>query len=478
MKKNNLLFLLLIGLLFRIAISFHTYSGDVTNHMIWGEDAVKNGLSGLYERSFEKLYGHTSPNYPPLTILIFAFLFLVKNWVYQFAWFLNLYISFFPSKLILLLKDFDYYPYLLKLPAIFADLGIAYLTYLFMKRIVGRKKSNWPIISAALVLFNPAFFYNSAYWGQTDSIPLFFLLACFYLLIFSKKFILSTILFTLGLLSKQTIIIFLPLYLSVLIVISNSPIHVIPSGARNLAQRNRLWIFIKVILISSFVFWLFFFPFYKVGNLLLYPFFTYLNKILFTSGLPFTSNHAFNFWYLLTGSRTTLASSKFILNISYETWGYLIIGFLSFLILFRIFRHSGKRSASWRRPRPESLLDSGVAVAPQNDMLRNIIYAAFLIPLTSFLFLTKMHERPLILALPFLLLVAFNNKFLLISYLFVSLFNFLNLYHNWWSPPIPLLQPILSLSYIINLATLLLIGLFLTLFVGYFKGNFFRENIR
>ena len=454
--NKKILILLLLGLIFRIIISFQNYSGDVTNHMIWGEIAVRQGLQGLYDIDFYKLYGHISPNYPPITILFFAFLYLVKIWVYQFAWFLNLHLPIFPSKLIFFLKDFNYYPYLLKLPAISSDIGIAYLTYLFMKRIVGRKKSNWPIISAAWVLFNPAYFYNSAYWGQTDSIPLFFIMSSFYALLYSKKFLLSGVLFTLGLLSKQIIVIFIPLFFILLFHLS------------------RMKIFFKTITVSLIVFWLFFLPFYQSGNLILFPLTTYLNKIILVSGLPFTSNHAFNFWYLLTGSRTTLASSKFILNISYEAWGYLITGLLSLIILFKLFRHSGKRV---KRARPESLLDSGVSAEsalPQNDFLKSILYAGFILPFISFLFLTKMHERHLILTLPFLLLVAHNNKFLLISYLYVSLFNFLNMYHNWWSPPLPFLQHVLSSSFVTKSSTQLLIGFFLILLINYFKENFLR----
>src|SRR3990167_1777158 len=453
--NKKLFILLLLGLFFRIAISFYTYSGDVTNHMIWGEIAVRQGLQGLYDIDFYKLYGHISPNYPPITILFFAFLYLVKIWVYQFAWFLNLHLPIFPSKLIFFLKDFNYYPYLLKLPAISSDIGIAYLTYLFMKRIVGRKKSNWPIISAAWVLFNPAYFYNSAYWGQTDSIPLFFIMSSFYALLYSKKFLLSGVLFTLGLLSKQIIVIFIPLFFILLFHLS------------------RMKIFFKTITVSLIVFWLFFLPFYQSGNLILFPLTTYLNKIILVSGLPFTSNHAFNFWYLLTGSRTTLASSKFILNISYEIWGYFITGIITLITLYVLMSSLRKPRLTWRKQGSRKILDSRLH---GNNNIQNIFYIGFLIPFTSFIFLTKMHERHLILTLPFLLIATYNNKFLLISYLFISLFNFLNAYHNWWSPPLPFLQRLLSSSFVINSLTLLLIGFFFILFINYFKENFLREK--
>jgi len=486
MIKRNLLFVLfLLGLLFRIVISFQNYSGDVTNHMIWGETAVKHGLKGLYNIDFYKYYGHISPNYPPITILFFAFFYLVKIWVYQFAWFLNLHMSIFPSKLIFFLKDFNYYPRLLKLPAILSDIGIAYITYLFAKKIIGKKKSAWPLIATSLVLFNPAYFYNSAYWGQTDSIPLFFLLVSFYILIYQKKFLTSAILFTLGLLSKQTIIIFTPFYLIVLFHLSNLSRHSerseessdppaggerklrfgmsnVPSldfSVTSFLRNDSLRSFIIVSLVTFIIFWLFFLPFYQNGNPLLFPLITYLNKIILVSGLPFTSNHAFNFWYLLTGSRTTLASSKFILNISYEVWGLLITGVISALILLKAVRN--------------------------NFHLKHILYTGFLIPLTSFLFLTKMHERHLILVLPFLLLAATPRhpdpakggrriSFLLISYLFISLFNFFNMYHDWWSPPLPFLQQVLSSSFVTKSSTQLLIGFFLILLINYFKENFLR----
>ena len=411
-KKHSLLILLIIGSIFRVFISFNTYSGDLTNHMIWGEDAVKHGLQGLYERNFEKIYGHTSPNYPPLIILIFAILYLLKNLVYQIAWLLNLHVSFFPSNLIFFLRDFDYFPYLLKLPAIFADIGIAYITYLFFKK---NKPGNEATsqLATVFVLFNPAYFYNSAYWGQTDSLPLFFLLVSFYALIYQKKIFFSAILFILGLLSKQTVVIFIPLYLMLLY------------------QSSSLKILVKTFLVSLIFFCSFFLPFYQKGNLLTFPFSTYLNKILLSPGIPYTSNHAFNIWYLLTGSRKTLASSNFNLNVSYEIWGFFAASLLIILVLLKLIKS---------RFQP-----------------KNIFYAGFLIPLTSFLFLTKMHERHLILTLPFLLLISYDNKLLLISYIFISLFNFFNMYHNWWSPEISILKNSLSNNQIINFLTIFLI---------------------
>ncbi|OGK15488.1 hypothetical protein A2774_04305 [Candidatus Roizmanbacteria bacterium RIFCSPHIGHO2_01_FULL_39_12c] len=450
--RKNLFLLLFLGLIFRIFISFQTFSGDVTNHMIWGEDAVRNGFSGFYDRNFEKLYGHTSANYPPLIILIFALLYQVKNWIYQLAWFLNLHVPVFPSNLIYFLQNFNYFPYLLKLPAILADIGIAYISYLLIKKINDKNRSISNIVSI-LVLFNPAYFYNSAYWGQIDSIPLFFVLSSFYYLIFRSKTVLSWGLFTLGLLSKQTAIIFAPLFLITQYVIRNEVKN--PTPVKSVRNKNLR----TSIINSAFIFWLFFLPFYKTGNIITFPLSIYLNKILLVSGIPYTSNHAFNFWYLLTGSRATLASKIFLFSLSYEIWGYMIVGVLSLFILIRLICHSCLIAP--RSPNNEAAFRMVFSI--------KVFYAGCLLSLASFLFLTKIHERHLILALPFLLIASIKNKYLLISYLFISLFSFVNMYHNWWSPKFPVLKNILQSDIFLKIITLTLIQVFVLLLFKYMK---------
>ena len=93
-----------------------------------------------------------------------------------------------------------------------------------------------------------------------------------------------------------------------------------------------------------------------------------------------------------------------------------------------------------------------------------------------------MHERHLIIALPFLLIVFFTiyhpesyeigqgfRRLILSSFVYLSLFNFLNMYHNWWSPEIPILIHVLSSTLIINLLTSLVFGVFVLLFKNYLK---------
>ncbi|HTS14027.1 MAG TPA: hypothetical protein VMH24_00040, partial [Candidatus Sulfotelmatobacter sp.] len=61
---------------------------------------------------------------------------------------------------------------LIKLPAIAADLGIAYLLYRLVRRWLGARSDarGAALGAAALYLFNPVTWYDSALWGQIDAV--------------------------------------------------------------------------------------------------------------------------------------------------------------------------------------------------------------------------------------------------------------------------------------------------------------------
>src|SRR6266511_762094 len=74
---------------------------------------------------------------------------------------------------------------LLKLPAIFADLALAWLAGTLAARIAPASlKERWPVLTlvAASVLFNPAVIALSAVWGQVDAVPAAFVLGSLVLL--------------------------------------------------------------------------------------------------------------------------------------------------------------------------------------------------------------------------------------------------------------------------------------------------------
>lgn len=208
-KNKLLIILLLVGLIIRLILSTQIYSGDVNNHISWGKDIIEVGTRGVYEREFAVRYGTMTPTYPPIPLLFFTPSYYLYDYVYKLSWKLNLAHPIFPSNLIFFLEDQDTLPAFLKLPAIFADLILAVAVYAFSKKML-KGKQNPALIFTSLIIFNPAFIYSSAYWGQIESAPLVFIMLAFYYLLFSKRVFLPAILLTLGLLTKQTSIIKYP----------------------------------------------------------------------------------------------------------------------------------------------------------------------------------------------------------------------------------------------------------------------------
>lgn len=201
MKKSKSIFLLLLlGLALRLFISYFQYSGDVKNHVVWSQSFL-NSPQNFYET---KISGFNDPNYPPLAIYSFVFskisYDLTKSaflWLNQFP--------MFPSGLVPFILSENTLIAFYKLPSIFADLVIACLIYYYFKSKDQKKALLW----SSLFLFNPALIYVSTVWGQIESITALFLVLSF---LFSSS-PLSLICFSLAVLTKQTALWVLPLYL-------------------------------------------------------------------------------------------------------------------------------------------------------------------------------------------------------------------------------------------------------------------------
>ncbi len=414
-KKHTLLTLFILGLLLRLSLIFIDFSWDVNNHIAWAKDLHNRGFRGFYEMQSSEVYATLYPNYPPLSLFIFYLIYALQSFVDSIAWWLNLTIPLFPSKLIFFLKERSFLAGIMKLPGIFSDLGIAWVCFLFAKKIITSNQLASKLVTT-FVLFNPAFFFNSALWGQIDSIPIFFVLLSIYFLLFTKRFIFSGIFFVLALLVKPTALVFLPLYFIFFI------------------RKYSLANFLKTFLVGNFIFFVSFFPFLKNLNNLLLPYSIYSEKILAAQSLPFVTNGAFNFWVLIRGFDGIKDTAPFLFGISYRLWGYLTTGFFTLFILIR----SGQRF--------------------------RVFYSLFLLAFVSFLFLTKMHERYSMLPLPFLLLAGLKNKKIFRLFVILSLISFLNLYHSWPVPKIEILFTVISNPLVVVVISLLNIILFFYLF--------------
>lgn len=382
LKKHQLFSLLFLGFFLRLSLIFLDYSFDVNNHISWAHDLWMRGFTGFFDKQSTEVYATIYPNYPPAALFIFYLFYPIGKFIFSIFWWLNINLPLFPSNLVLFVEKKFFLAGMLKLPAIFADLGTAWLCYLFAKKISPKAK-RLQLLIASLILFNPAFFYNSSYWGQIDIIPIFFVLASYYFLIYSKRHILSGILFTLALLVKPTAFVYFPIYIIFFI------------------NKNGFANFLKTLLIGNIIFIISFIPFLDKFSLTA-PYIIYSEKILAAQSLPYASNGAFNFWLLITQFAPIKDTAPFILDISYRVWGFIGAGLFFILIIYKY--------------------------------KKSIFMASFLAAFASFLFLTKMHERYLILSLPFLLLRAVKDKRLLKWFYLLSLLSFANLYHSW---PVP-----------------------------------------
>lgn len=430
MKKRTVIVIFLLGFVFRLLLTLVDYSGDVNNHINWAMSGARYGFTGFYERSFFRLYGTAHANYPPLTMILFSLCYRLYSLTGILIWKLNLALPLFPSRLVFIWQEQEnILPAFLKVPAILADIGIAFFVYQIVKKTI-KKNSNKPIIFASLVLFNPAFFYNSSYWGQIESLPLFFVLGAFYFLIYRKRHILSAVFMTLAILSKQTAVIFIPLY--GLIFIRKLPIKKLLGS----------------IVSSLAVFLVVFFPFIGKNNLLTYPFITYWNRIMIAFGSEYLTAHAFNFWGLMYGLGHIPDSRVTLLGLSVRWWSLIYVYLIMLIILYILHK---------RKYRTD-----------------DIFMAGFLIALSIFLFSTRMHERHISNVLPFVLLSCIYDRRIIIFFLFISFFAFLNLYSGWWSPHF---EPIIGFFSSPILVNLLIIGLILCFFIFFIRYAYKKNQL-
>ena len=363
----KIIFLLIIALVIRLLVSYGQYSGDVKNHLTWGTSLIDSGPAGLYLRHFP---GFNDANYPPVAIILFG----AAAWLYQLiiglvTW-LNTNLRLFPSFLLPLSASFNMQVAFLKLPSILADLGIGYLIYLT------RPPKSHPLLYASLYLFNPAIIYLSSVWGQIEPLPVAFLLLSYYFIKIKKSFYLSHLAFVIAILCKQTALWLTPLFLIVWWK---------EGGFKKIISGLCLQIVFFFLIYLPFVA-----PIGAIGSYL--------------STLAGSSNHvtdqAFNLWYFIYGWAAR-PDNITLLNVSVRTWSIILVA-ASFIGLGFIYFRKYKLS------RLGSYL--------------------FLFSLFAFFFQTRVHDRHLAPALPFLLISTLSAKFLIPLYLLLSAFHFLNLY--------------------------------------------------
>ncbi|MGH2513486.1 MAG: hypothetical protein ACRDGQ_12445, partial [Candidatus Limnocylindrales bacterium] len=144
---RGLLAILVVGLAFRLIIAYVLLPGsgfgtDRASFIAWADDLAAHGLNGFYGRvSFI--------DYTPGYLYVLWLLGVVGNWLGG-------------------LGD------LIKLPAILADVAVAYLVHQLVLELGGSRRA--ALLGAALFVINPVTWFDSAVWAQVDSFGLIFLL--------------------------------------------------------------------------------------------------------------------------------------------------------------------------------------------------------------------------------------------------------------------------------------------------------------
>lgn len=266
--------------------------------------------------------------------------------------------------------------FLYKLPAILADLSTGYLIYQIVTKL---KDKRWGLISSAIYMFNPAVWANSTLWGQVDSLTAFFSLLAVFLL--DKYFLLSAIALAVGTLIKPQAAFALPVILFLFVKKKNRIIG-LPRSGKLLAA---------YLMAGLLVFLLGFLPFSR-GN-----FFQFVLERLRTSfsQYPYTSVNAFNFW----GIFGFWKSDSFITQIT------------GLLVAFTFSLAAGMKLLNKKAGR---------------YILLSIIFVS------TFLFLTRIHERHFLPAIAPLTIAAVIEPVLLVPLIGFSITYLLNLYYSYY----------------------------------------------
>jgi Gpi18-like mannosyltransferase len=319
---------------------------DLDIYISWLRAAADNGPLLFYNT--------TNSDYPPFNFyILWLFGYAAKN------------LSLFGTNLI---------TYVVKLiPSIF-DIATTCLIFVYVRAHSSLKVS---LTVAAAYAFNPAVVFNSAIWGQFDSIYVFFLLLSF-VLILSAKPTLSVSTFTIAVLTKPQAIILAPLFAFLLYK---------KHGFRRMLASSAIVVATTLLVILPF----------QWDNPI-----TFLTKIYFNgySHYPFSSVNAFNLWGFFG---LWMPDTQGILFINPFVIGWILFVVATFLSLNLVNER----------------------LNPSGDTL--VFFSAFVLLFSFFTLSTRIHERYNFPSLSFLALMIPFSKRMRVIYGVLTVTLFINL---------------------------------------------------
>ena len=415
-----LILILFLSFLLRIVVALYSYNfrpnPDVIRYKDWVVISQKYGFSDTYKID-HLTFGTLPNNQPPGTLYILYPM-------YELGQFLNNHtgIGKIPH-LNILASDF-----LLRLPSVLTDLGIGALIYLMVKET---KHEKFAIFGACLFLFNPVVIYNSAFWGQMDSVNNFFLISALALLL-NKRFFLSIIFFAFAIFIKLSLLPLTPLFLILVF----------------LKEKNKKMFFLYLLLVlvtfgvlvlpisANPISWtISFFKNSSSGEMQNITAFAFnFWWVIFKPMVAF-GDHSSAFQFSLIELKNSPLSQAIRLGINLNLWGYILYSIFLVPILYIMLKFKNK-------------INPG-----------NIVILFVVLSLAAFLFLPRMHERYMYPVFPLLAAYIGIKGRLLVPYVLLSIFNFINLFVVWHpfipAPPILNLITNNNLFWFISLATLI-----------------------
>lgn len=359
-----LVLVLLMGLGIRLLLSPSPgYDFDMGVDQGWGFSAMKLGLARSY---VEQLNGNMLPNYAPFSIMIFMLSASILN-------------VFSPG--------FDLhgeaYRIAIKMPAILADLGTAAVLYFVIARWKNRKMG---VLAALVYLLHPAVFHDSAFWGQTDSIYTFFMVAALASYV-SKRMWLAGGLITLALLTKMQAVMLGPLFLLLFVA----------AGWKSLLKAIGGSVIVAALVLLPFI----------IGGTISAVIDVYRHSVGYYSVI---SSAAYNFWWSMYADQAgnTHDTDLIFHVITFRLAGLIAFGLSYLYALYALF---------------PSLIRSST----DRQHAISVFIASGFIALSFFLWNTQMHERYLFPFVALALPMIFINTRGLVLYGLISFIFYMNL---------------------------------------------------
>lgn len=401
--------LILVALVLRLLAAFwslnYRENTDILRYKDWARISFLYGFPEVYKTNYLS-FGTLASNQPPGSLYILSTFYQLSI---QAAKVVNKISNKKPGDLQWV--NIQLQTIFLRLPSILSDLIIGYI--IFLTILSFKKNDKQALLGASLFLFNPVVIYNSAFWGQMDSINNLFIILSVYFLMKHKPFFVIPLIFA-SLYIKLSLFPLLPILLFVTLVTLKE-------------QFNK----ILLSLVGSMAFILLLtVPISQTPHLWIYEF-------IKSSGLGEMQNitsFAFNFWWVIFKPNIIIGSPTSLFNFSEVK----LLGSPAdsskffFLSLFQI-----------------GIIMYSAAILPlfyqiyknRNCLIKpEMIMIIFLVStLLIFLFLPRMHERYIFPAFVLFAIYYGLTKKYLIAYVCISIVSFLNLYIVWHPMSLPFL---------------------------------------